>query len=164
MNNPSEHFSDRCRVCSFVFINIKTKRNLNGEFLKIFEEVFNQKVLPDDGLPHTVCDTCRYRIETSWKRNCKLKSSAVIPAEASLKRIYPLSLLTSSQEDEQTASNFNKEKGFRIPFENLPIRPKPPSLVVSDTNCNKEASVKISRGQSTQTRKSNCCCFPVSTK
>ena len=50
MNNPSENVSDRCRVCSFVFIYIKIERNLNGEFLKIFEEVFNQKVLPDDGL------------------------------------------------------------------------------------------------------------------
>ena len=49
--------------------------------MKIFE-VFNQKVLPDDGPLRAVCDTCRYRIETSWKRNCKLKSSAVILAEA----------------------------------------------------------------------------------
>ena len=67
--------------------------------MKIFEEVFNQKILPDDGLPRAVWDTCRFRIETSWKRNC-----------------------------------------------------------------NKEASIKISRGQSIQTRKSNCCCFPVSTR
>ena len=36
--------------------------------MKIFE-VFNQKVLPDDGLLRAVCDTCRYTIETSWKRN-----------------------------------------------------------------------------------------------
>ena len=41
VNNPSEN----------VFINIRRKRNLRGEFMKIFEEVFNQKVLPDDGLP-----------------------------------------------------------------------------------------------------------------
>ena len=57
VNNPSGNVSDRCRVCSFVFINIKRKRNLNGEFIKIFE-VFNQKVLPDDGLLRAVCDTC----------------------------------------------------------------------------------------------------------
>ena len=38
--------------------------------MKIFEDVFNLKVLTDDGLPRAVCDTCRYRIETSWKRNC----------------------------------------------------------------------------------------------
>ena len=49
---------------------IKRKRNLKGEFMKIFKEVFNQKVLPDDGHPRAIFDTCRYRIETSWKRNC----------------------------------------------------------------------------------------------
>ena len=70
VNNPSENVSDRCRVCSFVFIKIKRKRNLKGEFMKIFKEVFNQKVLPDDGLPRAIFDTCRYRIKTSWKRNC----------------------------------------------------------------------------------------------
>ena len=86
MNNPGENVSDRCRVCSSVFITIKRKRNLNGEFIKIFEEVFSQKVLPDDGLPRAVCDTCRYRIETSWER--KFKSSAIIPAEASLLLVY----------------------------------------------------------------------------
>ena len=64
MNNPSENVSDRCRVCSFVCISTKRERNLNGEFMKIFE-VFNKKVLPNDGLPRAVCDTCRYRIETS---------------------------------------------------------------------------------------------------
>ena len=69
VNNPSENVSDRCRVCSFAFINIKRKRNLDGKFMKIFE-VFNQKVLSDDGLPRAVCDTCRHKIETSWKRNC----------------------------------------------------------------------------------------------
>ena len=56
VNNPSGNVSDRCRVCYFVFINIERKRNLNGEFMKIFE-VFNQKVQPDDGLPRAVCDT-----------------------------------------------------------------------------------------------------------
>ena len=113
VNNPSENVSDRCRVCSFVFININRKRNLNDEFMKMFEEVFNQKVLPDNGLPRAVCDTCRYGIETSWKRNCKLKSSAVIPAEASLKRIHPLSPLMPSQEDEQTASISSEGRAFK---------------------------------------------------
>ena len=70
VNNPSENVSDRFRVCSLVFIKIKRKRNLKGEFMKIFKEVFNQKVLPDDGHPRAIFDTCRYRIETSWKRNC----------------------------------------------------------------------------------------------
>ena len=38
--------------------------------MKIFKEGFNQKVLTDDGHPRAIFDTGRYRIETSWKRNC----------------------------------------------------------------------------------------------
>ena len=37
--------------------------------MKIFK-VFNQKVLLDDGPLRAIFDTCRYRIETSWKGNC----------------------------------------------------------------------------------------------
>ena len=50
MNNINPE--DCCRVCSFVFVSKKRKRNINGEFRKIFEEVFHQKLLTDDGLPH----------------------------------------------------------------------------------------------------------------
>ena len=51
---------------------LREKGNINSEFMKIFDEVFNQKVLPDDVPLRAFCDTCLYRIETSWKRNCKL--------------------------------------------------------------------------------------------
>ena len=34
----------------------KRKRTIDGEFCKIFEEVFNQKLLTDDGIPLVVCD------------------------------------------------------------------------------------------------------------
>ena len=44
---------------------LREKKYINGEFMKIFEEVSNQKVLSDDGPLRAVCDTCRYRIETS---------------------------------------------------------------------------------------------------
>ena len=64
--------------------------------------------------------------------------------------------LISSQVDEQTASQISKKKGYRIPFENVPIRPKP--LVMSS----KEADIWNKKG--TQTRKSSCRCFPVSSK
>ena len=98
VNNPSENVSDRFRVCSFVFIKIKRKRNLKGEFMKIFKEVFNQKVLPDDGHPRAIFDTCRYRIETSWKRNCnwevtdskkKKKRYAFVMAAAEKITLFP---------------------------------------------------------------------------
>lgn len=84
--------------------------------MKVFEGIFTQKIQPEDGLPRAVCYTCRYKIETSRKRNWKLKSSAVIPTEASLRRIYPLSPLAWSQQDEQTTSNFNEKKGLSNPI------------------------------------------------
>ena len=97
VNNPSENVSDRFRVCSFVFIKIRRKRNLKDEFMKIFKEVFNQKVLPDDGHPRAIFDTCRYRIETSWKRNCnwevtdskKKKRYAFVMAAAEKITLFP---------------------------------------------------------------------------
>jgi len=58
--------------------------------------------------------------------------------------------------DEQTASQIHKKKGYSIPFENVPIRPKPPTLVMSS----KEASSCSEKG--TQTKNSGCHCFPVS--
>ena len=144
---------DCCRVCAFVFVNKKRKRNLDGEFLKKFEKVYNQNVRVDDGLSRAVCDTCHYRVETIWK-----KASGVIPGHHISKRRHPLSPLTSSQGDDQTAFQINKKKGYRIPFENVPIRPKPPALVMSS----KEANIFNEKG--TQTRNSGCCCFPVSSK
>ena len=87
--------------------------------------------------------TMAFRVQCATLVALKLKQHGkykIIPVEPSLKRINPLSPLTSSQEEE-------KKKGSRIPFEIVPIRPKPPSLVVSDTN--REVSVKISREQST---------------
>ena len=148
-----ENVNDRCRVCAFVFVNKKRKRIIDGEFLKKFEKVYHQNVREDDGFPRAVCDTCHYRVETMWK-----KASVVIPGHHLSKRRHPLSPLTSSQVDEQTASQISKKKGYRIPFENVPIRPKSPALVMSS----KEADIWNEKG--TQTRKSGCHCFPVSSK
>ena len=144
---------DCCRVCSFVFVSRKRKRNIDGEFRKIFEEVFNQKLLTDDGLPHAVCNACHYRVQRMWKSK---PSAVVIRVNELSKRRHPLSPLTSSQGDEQTSYHISKKKFYRIPFENVPIRPKP------SIHGNKE--VKILHEESTQTRKSSCHCFPVSTK
>ena len=126
MNNINPE--DCCRVCSFVFVSKKRKRNIDGEFRKIFEEVFNQKLLTDDGLPHAVCDTCHYRVQRMWKSK---QSAVVIRVNELSKRRHPLSPLTSSQGDEQTSCHISKKKVYRIPFENVPIRPKPPSLEMS---------------------------------
>ena len=152
-NSNGENVNDRCRVCAFVFVNKKRKRIIDGDFLKKFERVYNQHVREDDGFSHAVCNTCHYRVEAMWK-----KASVVNPGPHLSKRRHPLSPLTSSQVDEQTACQIDKKKGYRIPFENVPIRPKPLALVISS----KEAFISNEKG--TQTRKSSCHCFPVSSK
>ena len=154
-NSNGENNNDRCRVCAFVFVNKKRKRNLDGEFLKKFEKVYNQNVRADDGHPRAVCDTCYYRVETMWK-----KASVVIPGHHLSKRRHPLSPLTSSQVDEQTAVQINKKKGYRIPFENVPIFPKPPALLMSS----RAGEVTIWNEKGTQTRSSGCHCLPFSSK
>ena len=47
------------------FRDKRRKRNVVGEFAKIFEKVVSVKVLEGD--KRAVCDTCRCRVEKSWK-------------------------------------------------------------------------------------------------
>ena len=150
-NSNGENVNDRCRVCAFVFVNKTRKRIIDGDFLKKLEIVYNQNVREDDGFPRAVCNPRHCRVEAMW-----IQASVVNPSHHLSKRRHPLSPLTSSQVDEQTASQISKKKGYRIPFENVPIKPKPPTLVVSS----KEAK----RQKGTQTRNSGCRCFPVSSK
>ena len=56
---------DFCRLFWFVFRDKRRKRNVVGEFAKIFEKVVSVKVLEGD--KRAVCDTCRCRVEKSWK-------------------------------------------------------------------------------------------------
>ena len=50
---------DFCRLCRFGFRDKQRKRNVVGEFTKMFEKVVGVKVLEGD--KRAVCDTCRYR-------------------------------------------------------------------------------------------------------
>ena len=50
---------DFCRLCRCVFRDKRRKRNVVGEFSKMFEKVVGVKVLEGD--KRAVCDTCRYR-------------------------------------------------------------------------------------------------------
>ena len=95
---------------------------------------------------------------TTELKQCGKSLQSSIQGHQLSKRRHPLSPLTSSQVDEQTASQISKKKGYRIPFENVPIKPKPPALVVSSN----EAEIRNEKG--TQTRNSGCRCFPVSSK
>ena len=85
----------------------------------------------------------------------KKKSSFAISANHLLNRRHPLSPLTSSQGDAQTACHFDTKKCYRNPFENIPIKQIPPSSVVS---CPGE--LPNHHEESTQTPKSGCHCFP----
>ena len=38
-SNGENNVGDRFRVCAFVFVNKRRKRNLDGEFLKKFDQV-----------------------------------------------------------------------------------------------------------------------------
>ena len=55
---------DFCRLCRFVFRDKQRKRNV-GEFVKMFEKVVGVKVLEGD--KRALCDTCRYRVEKTWR-------------------------------------------------------------------------------------------------
>ena len=52
---------DSCRLCGFIFLVKRRKRNFVGEFAKKFETVVGVEVLEGDKC--RVCDTCKYRVE-----------------------------------------------------------------------------------------------------
>ena len=88
MMDPHEQGEDDCcRLCGFVFLEKKRKRNIVGEFAKKFEAVVGVELLEGD--KRTVCDTCRYRVEKSWKSWNAIQ-------EQLLKRKHPISPLSSS--------------------------------------------------------------------
>ena len=99
-----------------------------------------------------------YCIVKGWNQSGKKKSSFAISAKHLLKRRHPLYPVTPRQ-DAETACHIDMEKGYRIPFENVPIKPIPPSLVMY---CPGE--LKNHHEESTQTPKSSCHCFPKSSE
>ena len=99
-NSNGANVNDRCRVCAFVFVNKTRKRIIDGE-------VYNQNVREDDGFPRAVCNPCHCRVEAMW-----IQASVVNPSHHLSKRRHPLSPLTSSQLDEQTASQISEKKGY----------------------------------------------------
>ena len=85
----------------FEFIDKKRKRNITGEFGIIFEAVFKETLSQDDTLQRAVCDKCRYQIEKTWLQSKRTEELST--ANVSTKRKHPMSPLTSSAGDEQTA-------------------------------------------------------------
>ena len=47
------------------FQDKQRKRNVLGQFVKMFEKVVGVKVLEGD--KRVLCDMCRYRVEKTWR-------------------------------------------------------------------------------------------------
>ena len=181
--NTSGNF---CRTCGCEFLDKKRKRNITGEFAKIFQAVFNENVSENDALPRAVCDRCKYQIEKAWRQSEEAKEYLSV-----LKRKHPVSPLSSSCGDEQTVTRIErKKKGQRLVFESscpkqmpvtagtcstkesvpvyiLPSLSTPSAPVVSA--CVSEVSstlplVRKMHNVATQTAKSNCQCHPSTKK
>ena len=73
---------------------------------------------------------CATLVTKAWNQSVKKKSSFAISVKHLLKMVHPLSALTSRQGDAQTTFHIDKEKGYRIPYENVPIKTIPPCSVM----------------------------------
>ena len=119
--------TERMRIRKIRINPLATRDLAEKHVLKLVEGFFGQcrgvfkKVQADDGLSGALCDTCHKRLELIWK---KKKSSFAILAKDLLKRRHPLYPLTPRQ-DAETACHSDMEKGYSIPFENVPIKPIP---------------------------------------
>ena len=144
--------NDCCRLCGFVFVEKKRKRNIVGEFAKKFEAVVGVELLEGD--KRAVCDTCRYRVEKSWKSGKDIQ-------EQLLKRKHPISPLSSTKGDKETERVILRKKpGHRLPFDEsdssdlIPIRP---NRILAETPL---ATNEVS----CQTTRTLCHCRPSSQK
>lgn len=154
---------DCCLLCYFVFWDKKRKRNITGEFAKIFEDVFGHKACDSGGQPRAVCDSCRYKIVKAWKEKKSSEESNAATAQHALKRKHPISPLSSSKGDVETERRIERKKGHRLAFESVclqNITPKP--FPVASRLGVKEIST--TQDASSQTSKSSCQCLPSTTK
>ena len=98
-------------------MNKKRKRNIIGEFGKIYQALFNEKLCENDALPRAVCASRKYQIEKTWQQSRKAEEQSIQYLSLS-KRKHPQSPLSSSCGDEQTVTRIErKQKGHRLVFE-----------------------------------------------
>ena len=110
---------DCCRLCDFVFVDKRRKRNISGEFAEKFEKVVGEKILEGD--KREVCDTCR--VEKSWKSGKPIQ-------EQLMKRKHPISPLSSTKGDKETETNIMRKKpGHRLTFDACSSEPPQPIIV-----------------------------------
>ena len=133
---------DCCRLCGFVFLDKRRKRNIVGEFAVVGVELL-------EGDKRAVCDTCRYRVEKSWKSG------------KAAKRKHPISPLSSTKGDKETERVILRKKpGHRLPFDYgessdpIPIRP---NRILAETPL-------TTNEVSCQTSRTLCYCRPSSQK
>ena len=138
---------DCCVLRGFVFLAKKGKRVIVGEFAKMFETVIGIALLKRD--KRAVCDTCRYRVEKSWKSG------------KAAKRKHPISPLSSTKGDKETERVILRKKpGHRLPFDYgessdpIPIRP---NRILAETPL-------TTNEVSCQTSRTLCYCRPSSQK
>ena len=183
--NTSGNF---CLKCGCEFLDKKRKRNITGEFGKIYQAVFNENLSENDALPRAVCASCKYQIEKAWQQSIKAEQQS-IQYLSSLKRKHAQSPLSSSCGDEQTVTRIErKRKGHRLVFEaNCPeqmsvtanthpakecayILPKllTPSAALAHACVSEQPSiicqVREVHNVATQTPKSSCHCQPSAKK
>ena len=152
MMDPLLSEVDCCRLCGFVFVDKRRKRNITGEFGKMFETVVGVEVL--EGNRRAVCDTCRYRVEKSWK------SGMPIQELQKIKRKHPISPLSSSKGDKETERIILRKKpGHRLMFDGAkPMVPITPNQITSETPLTKTKTKEVS----CQTSRTVCHCRPTS--
>ena len=150
MDNRS--IKDCCRLCGFVFLDKKRKRNITGDFANIFESVCGQKAAKSD-LPGAVCGTCKYRVEREWRKSSFTED---------LKRKHPVSPLTSSQGHEQTFYRIeHKKPGQCLAFELVDTNVsfnvvQPISVPEVPVEPSDLQQIKTTRKASCQTDKAGC--------
>jgi len=103
-----------CVTCGCEFLDKKRKRNITGEFVKIFQALFNENVSDDDALPRAVCSCCKCQNENAWRQS-KEAEELSIQHLSLLKRKHPVSPLTSNGGDDQTVTHIERKKNFLNP-------------------------------------------------
>ena len=112
--NTSGNF---CLKCGCEFLDKKRKRNITGEFGKIYQAVFNENLSENDALPRAVCASCKYQIEKAWQQSRKAEEQSVKYLSL-LKTKHAQSPSSSSCGDEKTVTRIErKKKGHRLVFE-----------------------------------------------
>ena len=143
---------DCCRLCGFVFIDKRRKRNVVGELAKMFEKVVGVEILEGD--KRAVCDACRYRVEKAWKSGKSIQ-------ELLLKRKHPISPLSSTKGDKETETHIMRKKpGQRLRFDT-----SEPPLTIGPKQMITEAPLEHKTNEaSCQTSRTICHCRPSSPK